>query len=1178
MAYIINRFDGTQLAIIDDGVLDNTTSLGLIGRNYTGYGETQNENFIFLLENFSNIEPPTKALSGQTWYDSRNKTLKIYNGSAWTSIGNATVSETEPLQSQGGLWLKSTTEQLYISNGTAWKLVGPEGVDGFQTTKLTSKPVYDTNNIKHAVIAIELNAEVTGIIASEEFVLASTENIPGFTTVYRGINLKDGQYFSGSLKGNADTASKFENSRKINNVNFDGTADITVTASTSNPLKPGDYIVGTDWNGGFADEWSVDASPQNYSGKVVARDGNGNFTATLINSDLFGNVQGNVTALTGVSTFNQIKVGTVEGDFFTGVAAKARVLETPRTLNGVLFDGSNNIDLPVQGIDLLGSTLAANIVDSSLTSLGKLSGLEIEAPGLEIGDGNNLSIKIEGFTPTFESNTTNALKLKLLSGAVTTSPTTITFLSASTASTDGVVSPALVPDYTLGTDIDARPVLGLPSHRWRNVYSKSFTGNNLVIDNITGNSNSISITNNVSVSGTVSGSFSGNLTGNVSGTLTGNVIGASSLNMLKAGDTMTGDLNWSSTGRGISWGMNTDGASIRFYNTGDADTNSRLEFNTSDNGNEFFRWSHTVGGTTFESMRLTPNSTNAADLTVSGGIFTTGNITAGTGGVLQGRGPNITELNASNLGSGTVPLNRLSGQYNINISGVAGTATNATNVNGGYVNATTGSFSGRVAQSVSGFHAASKEVISTRTDSGFYDWSAPTPANGWPASGSWHHLLSSTHVNDANYYAMQFSADFYAQNLYYRSTAGNGSTAWNKILHSTNYTDYAPTKTGTGASGTWGISISGNANTVTSVPWTSVTSKPTNFVYSDGASYGISISGTATTATLAQGVVNLGRVGAEENGTPEPSGKITLREVYSNGYPTAYGNTITLGGAGGGELLIGWSGTTGAHADNYIRSRRDTGNTWSGWAKLITDANISGYLPGRDGTGAYGTWPIAISGQSATVATITQQQVINALGFTPVSSDGVGTLIANTSANGTFTSAVTLAAGSTRGLRWPNDVYGGGSDTATITLEQNTNGGEDQLMVFRVTNDARDQIMFDTPSVTGLTWNHSPIYHSSNIQVTGGQSYCVGYTNQVGSFNNNSNYFDVYPPSGYTMADNYGFIASIHVIHFAGGVNGDDSMRCTYSYLGDRIRVYVQNTEQRSTPAANWLAIWRRGW
>ena len=83
-----------------------------------------------------------------------------------------------------------------------------------------------------------------------------------------------------------------------------------------------------------------------------------------------------------------------------------------------------------------------------------------------------------------------------------------------------------------------------------------------------------------------------------------------------------------------------------------------------------------------------------------------------------------------------------------------------------------------------------------------------------------------------------------------------------------------------------------------------------------------------------------------------------------------------------------------------------------------------------------------------------------------------------------------------------------------------------------------------------------------------------GYTNQVGSFNNGANFFDVYPPAGKTMADLVAFLPSIAIIHYAGGVDGNDSLRCTWSNLGTRIRVYVQNTEQRSTPAANWLAIW----
>jgi regulatory protein YycH of two-component signal transduction system YycFG len=98
-----------------------------------------------------------------------------------------------------------------------------------------------------------------------------------------------------------------------------------------------------------------------------------------------------------------------------------------------------------------------------------------------------------------------------------------------------------------------------------------------------------------------------------------------------------------------------------------------------------------------------------------------------------------------------------------------------------------------------------------------------------------------------------------------------------------------------------------------------------------------------------------------------------------------------------------------------------------------------------------------------------------------------------------------------------------------------------------------------------------------NYTITSGNTIysTSGFTNQVGSWNDSANYFDVFPPAGKSMANLVAFMPSIAVIHYAGGVNSDDSMRCTWSNLGNRIRVYVQNTEQRSTPAANYLAIWR---
>ena len=100
---------------------------------------------------------------------------------------------------------------------------------------------------------------------------------------------------------------------------------------------------------------------------------------------------------------------------------------------------------------------------------------------------------------------------------------------------------------------------------------------------------------------------------------------AASTYLALAGGTMTGNVNWGQTDRGITWGFNTDGASIKFYNTGDGDADSRLEFATIDNNNEYFRWVHIPsGGSLYESMRLVPNSNGNAQLIVSGSIIKSG--------------------------------------------------------------------------------------------------------------------------------------------------------------------------------------------------------------------------------------------------------------------------------------------------------------------------------------------------------------------------------------------------------------------------------------------------------------------------------------------------------------------------------------------------------------------------
>ncbi len=150
---------------------------------------------------------------------------------------------------------------------------------------------------------------------------------------------------------------------------------------------------------------------------------------------------------------------------------------------------------------------------------------------------------------------------------------------------------------------------------------------------------------------------------------------------------------------------------------------------------------------------------------------------------------------------------------------------------------------------------------------------------------------------------------------------------------------------GNGLNVTGGIngSLNGNASTATKLQ----TARNINGVKFDG-------SGDININTL----VSRGRVTALSGSTQGTAG-IQMYEAYNNSYPTTYGNVLHMKGAsasGEGEMLVGWSGTDGAHAPVYVRSRRDTSTAnWSGWAQIYTTAHKPtaadvGALPSGGGT------------------------------------------------------------------------------------------------------------------------------------------------------------------------------------------------------------------------------------
>ena len=195
MAYQVDKFNGTFLTSVEDGTIDSTTDLRFVGKNYAGYGEVQNENFLHLLENFANTTQPPKSVLGQIWYDSANKRLKFYNGSQFKVAGGAEVSVTAPSGlAVGEFWWDSTAKQLYTYDGTQFILVGPEASPDLGTSSVVAQVVKDDLNNSHTILKLLAAGNCVAIINNDAaFNLSTTVNpIAGFTSpniIKKGITL-----------------------------------------------------------------------------------------------------------------------------------------------------------------------------------------------------------------------------------------------------------------------------------------------------------------------------------------------------------------------------------------------------------------------------------------------------------------------------------------------------------------------------------------------------------------------------------------------------------------------------------------------------------------------------------------------------------------------------------------------------------------------------------------------------------------------------------------------------------------------------------------------------------------------------------------------------------------------------------------------------------------------------
>ena len=190
MAYTINNTAGAVVAVVDDGTENTTaTSLTLVGRSYNGYGEVFQENFVKLLENFSNTSSPANPVLGQLWFNSTSKKLFVNNGTnSWKGIAFSTSGSTTPtFPVIGDFWYDTNVNQLKVYSSEGWRIIGPV-YPNQNPTGANAAIIEDTVGLLHHVVAFE-NQGITSAYWNKDFEFIPESPITGFATIKPGLNV-----------------------------------------------------------------------------------------------------------------------------------------------------------------------------------------------------------------------------------------------------------------------------------------------------------------------------------------------------------------------------------------------------------------------------------------------------------------------------------------------------------------------------------------------------------------------------------------------------------------------------------------------------------------------------------------------------------------------------------------------------------------------------------------------------------------------------------------------------------------------------------------------------------------------------------------------------------------------------------------------------------------------------
>jgi hypothetical protein len=192
MAYKILNTDGTTLLLLADNTVNQSaTSLSLVGKNVNAYGQYINNNFVRLLANSasSSSSPPRSPITGQLWFDTTSRRLKVYDGTfrpvsgavvSAPSVANPPTPVTLTNPAAGDLWWDKDNFQLNVWDGSVWTIVGPTfpayyGQDSGWVLPPYQPSVTDLDDVKQFVALLKNHHTTLGVLSTNSFVTTYSE-------------------------------------------------------------------------------------------------------------------------------------------------------------------------------------------------------------------------------------------------------------------------------------------------------------------------------------------------------------------------------------------------------------------------------------------------------------------------------------------------------------------------------------------------------------------------------------------------------------------------------------------------------------------------------------------------------------------------------------------------------------------------------------------------------------------------------------------------------------------------------------------------------------------------------------------------------------------------------------------------------------------------------------------